>query len=168
MQWQRVGRWSYANWFVLILPLLAAAAYLMARTVPWAEEGAGFEAALLFDVCVTLPLLYALCYRRALRVSQLAIRCLGLACLGIFLLGYIVPPEGQSLLPSFGIARWIGIGVLVLIELRLLIAGIRLVFFSSASLEELQAKTGAPPLLAKMMLIEARFWKAVWRLLRRK
>ncbi len=168
MGMEQLRRWSGANWFVLAAPPLAAVAFLIARTIPWGEESGGYEAVLLFDACVTGPLLYALCYGRTMSAGRLAVRMLALACLGIYLLGYLVPPHAQSLLPSFGWTRWIGIAVLLLIELRLLVAGIRLVFGGGATAEELQAKTGAPPWIARLMLIEARFWKAVWRFLRRK
>ena len=168
MRLEGVRRWSGVNWFLLVAPVLAVVGLLVARTVPWGTDDSGFEAVLLFDACVSVPVLYVLCYGRTMSVGQLAVRSLALACLGICLLGQVVPADAQSLLPRFGWARWIGIAVLLLIELRLLVAGIRLVFEGETTAHELQEKTGAPPLLARLMLLEARFWKAVWRFLRRR
>ena len=167
MRTSGLWRWSGDNWFVLAVPLLAATAWLIARAAPWGQDSAGLEAALLIDACITAPLLYALCYGRTLPLWQVAVRMLGLACLGIYLIGLIVPPQAQLLLPSFGWARAIGVAVLLLFELWLLVAALRLVFGAGATAEEVQAKTGAPPLLARLMVVEARFWKAVWRLVRR-
>jgi hypothetical protein len=164
---KRLGRWSATNWFLVAAPLLLVAATLIARATPWAAGGGGMEAVLLFDMCVTLPLLYALCYGRKLKLWQLAVRMVGIACLGIYLLSYVVPVEAQVLLPSFGWARTVGVAVLILVELRLLVAGIRIVFRGNATAEQISATTGAPPVIAKLMLLEARFWKAVWRFFRR-
>lgn len=163
---ENLRRWSGANWFLLALPPLVAAAALLVRSAAWSEEGATLEAVLLFDACVSLPALYALCYARALPPWQLALRMVGIACLGLFLLGHIVPPEAQRLLPRFGWARTIGVVVLVLVELRLFVAALRLLFGSGASAQQISARTGAPPWIARLMVMEARFWKAVWRLLR--
>ena len=63
---ERLRRWSAANWFLPAAAVLFAIALLVARATPWAVEGAMMETVLLFDFCVSLPLLYALCYARTL------------------------------------------------------------------------------------------------------
>ena len=88
-----------------------------------------------------------------------------LVCLGVWIAGRMVPADFQVVLPELGWARAAGLAVLVLIELRLLVAVLKLAFSGSAKAEDLE-KQGAPPLIAKLMLIEARFWRAVWRLIR--
>jgi hypothetical protein len=166
MRSERLKQWSAANWFVLIAPILIALAWLIGRSSAWAQDPAAMEAAFLIDATVTLPVLYALCYGRSQPLWQVAVRMLAIACLGIYLLSYLIPTEAQSLLPRFAWARTIGLAVLCLIELRLLIAGIRLVFRSGVTAEQLSAATGAPPIISKLMLLEARFWKSVARFLR--
>ena len=162
-----LARWTASNWFVLVAPLLALAAILIARSTAWRADGASLEAAFIFDACVTLPVLYALCYGRSKPLGQVALRMLALACLGIYLLGWIIPQHAQSLLPSLGWARTAGLAVLILIELRLMVSAIRMVFGAGATAEQFTAKTGAPPLIARLMVLEARMWKALWRLVRR-
>ena len=166
MRSAQARQWSANNWFVLVAPLLFVLAWFIGRSTAWAQEGAAVEAALLVDATITLPLLYALCYARSLPLWQLAVRMVGIACLGIYLVSYLVPPGSQSLLPSFAWARTVGFALLCLIELRLLITGIRMVFKSDVTAEQLTAATGAPPLLAKLMLLEARMWKGLARFLR--
>ena len=166
MRVERLARWTAENWFLPVATLLLLAAWGISRSVTWATSGS-LEAALLFDACITLPALYVLCYRRSLPKWQLGLRAVGLACLGIYLLGYLIPPEAQVLLPSFALGRMIGLALLVLIEVRLLIAALRMVFTREVTAEALSKETGAPPLVAKLMIIEARFWTAVWRFLRR-
>jgi hypothetical protein len=48
----------------------------------------------------------------------------------------------------------------------LFVAALRLVFSGTATAEEVSERTGAPPLIARLIVIEARFWRALWRLIR--
>ncbi len=155
-----------AHWFVPAFALILGALWLVARDPMFMAEGG--EKAVLADLCFTVPILYVLCYRRRHSAAQLGLRALALACLGIWLGSWIIPESDQSVLLRLGPLRVAGLVVLVLIELRLLVAMIRLVFGPDASSDELSRVTGAPPFVARLMLIEARFWKAVWRLIRRR
>lgn len=153
------------HWFAPAFALILGALWLVARD-PMFMAGGG-EAAILADLCLTVPILYVLCYRRRHSAAQLGLRALALACLGIWLGAWIIPESDQSVLTRLGPLRVAGLVVLALIELRLLVAMIRLVFGSEPSSDEISRATGAPPFVAKLMLLEARFWKAVWRLIRR-
>jgi len=164
MRIERLRQWSGDNWFLLVLPLLGLAAWLMSRSIAWRSGGDGLEAALLIDACLTIPLLYLLCYGKRLPAWQLALRMIGLACAGIYLISYLVPAEAQRLLPHFEAARWVGLALIIAFELWLFVTAIRLVFRAGTTAEQVQAATGAPPLLAKLLLLEARFWKWVARL----
>ena len=166
MRSDRLGQWSASNWFVLVVPLLLALAWFVSRSTAWPQDAGGVEAALLIDATVTVPLLYALCYGRSLPFWQLAVRMVGIACLGIYLVSYLVPPEAQILLPRFAWARTMGIALLCVIECRLLVVSVRRVFKSGVTAEQLSDQTGAPPILAKLMLLEARMWKRLARFLR--
>ena len=155
-----------AHWFVPVFALILGALWLAARDSMFMAGGG--EAAILADLCLTAPILYVLCYRRRLPALQLGIRALALACLGIWIGSWIVPESDQSLLTRLAPLRAAGLLVLALIELRLLVAMVRLVFGPETSSDEVSRATGAPPFLARLMLLEARFWKAVWRLIRRR
>lgn len=160
-----VGKRLAAHWFVPAFALILGALWLVARD-PMFMAGGG-EAAVLADLCLTVPILYLLCYRRRRSAAQLGLRALALACLGIWLGSWIIPESDQSVLIRLGPLRVAGLVVLALIELRLLVAMVRLVFGPETNSEEVSRVTGAPPFVAKLMLLEARFWKAVWRLIRR-
>lgn len=160
--------WLKANWFVAAVPPLLLVEWLVVRSVG-AEMGPNLEAVVLFDLCLFLPLLYILCYRGALPLKHLLLRVVGLTCLGVYLASYIVPDAAQRLLPNLSAARTAGLVVLALVELRLLVAVLRITFGrGEASVEQVQAASGAPRWIARLMLLEARFWKAVWRLIRRR
>ena len=159
-------QWAMSNWFLLVWPLLAAISFLFTRTTVWAEEGRIVEAVTLFDWCVTVPFLYWLCYRRTLPPGRLALRLLALACLGVWIVAQLVPASEQVLLSRLGWARGLGIAFLMLIELWLMIAVVRLVYSRNATVEQVAERSGAPPFVARLLLLEARFWRAVWRFIR--
>jgi hypothetical protein len=125
------------------------------------------EAAVLFDLCLFIPALHFLCYRRKLALKPLLIRTAALAFLGVYIASWLIPREAQSLLAELGWARTAGFVVVALIELRLVFLALKLVFGGRASADEIAERTGAPPWIARLMLIEARFWKWVWRWIRR-
>lgn len=161
----RVQDWLRSNWFVALVPPLLLIEWLVTRSVG-SEMGAALEAVVLFDLVLFMPALYVLCYRGRIALKPLVLRTLGLACLGIYLASYLVPEAAQQVLPQLYWARICGLAVLALIELRLLFMVMRMVWGASANAEQVQAASGAPPWIARLLILEARFWKAVWRLIR--
>ena len=155
-----------AHWFVPVFAMILGALWLVARDAPFMAEGG--EAAVLADLCLTAPILYILCYRRRHLALHLAMRALALACLGVWLGSWIIPASDQSILTRLEPLRIAGLIVLAAVELWLLAALIRLLFGSEASPDAVSQATGAPAWVARLMLIEARFWKAAWRLIRRR
>jgi hypothetical protein len=163
-----VRDWLKANWFVIAVPPLLLIEWLLVRSLG-TEMGPHVEAVVLFDLCLFMPLLYVLCYRGKLPFKHLLLRVLGLTCFGVYLASYIVPNAAQQLLPNLSLARTAGLAVLALVELRLLIAVLRLTFGArEATADQVQAASGAPRWVARLLLLEARFWKAAWRLIRRR
>jgi hypothetical protein len=159
--------WVKANWFVIAVPLLLLVEWLVVRDLS-GEMGRFLEAVVLFDLCLFMPLLYVLCYRRSVPRKQLVLRAVALACLGIYLATYLVPEPLQAVLPQLGPLRLAGLAVLMLIELRLLFLALRMVWGRDASVEQVQAASGAPPWIARLMVLEARMWKRLWRLIRQR
>ena len=159
--------WLKANWFLAAAPVLFLVEWLVVRDIG-AEMGRHVEAVVLFDLCVFLPALYILCYRPSLPIGQLMLRTAALVCLGIYVAGWLVPAEAQQLLPRLAWARTAGLVVLALIELRLLLAVIDLIYRKNGTVEQVQAASGAPRWIARLLLLEARFWRGVWKLIRRR
>ena len=157
---QTIARAARKHWFYAVLPILLGAALNFRATHPWADQPRFGEAATLFDWCLFVPFLYAICYRKMSR-RALAMRTLALVCGGIWIAGKIVPDPAETILAQWGWLRAIGIGVLVLAEGAALIAVLRVAFGSSPDPAELE-RQGIPPLLVKLMLAEARFWRWVW------
>jgi hypothetical protein len=120
----------------------------------------------LTDLCITAPLLYALCYGRRQPVRKTLIRALAIACAGVWLASWLIPASEQSLLVQLAPLRWAGLMVVAVFEVRLLALAVRLAFSESGTAKEIAERSDAPEWLARLMLLEARFWRAVWQLLR--
>ncbi len=157
-----------SNWF---LPA-AAIAVLMNSTVVYLDQWASpelLEAGLLFDFAFLLPVLYLICYWSEGKRS--VIRAIALACLGIWAVGHVVPEANQTILQNLQFIRFIGLGVLVLLQVKLIVAIFRAMSGASESAEHeasrLADETGTPPWVTKLLAWEAAVWIKVWRFLRR-
>jgi hypothetical protein len=149
------------NWFWPLAVGLVAFVWAMS-TIPTVPLTPDFEWALLFDVFITLPVLFAFCYRGTMTRVALGVRIVALQCSGIWLATKLVPVESQMILPHLEWLRWAGLAILLLFEIRLVVAVVKLVWNSSAKQADLVA-VGMPPFVAKLAMIEARFWRWVFR-----
>ena len=165
---ERAKHWATRNWFVILLPALFAVSFFSLRSPEWRQSLAAAEAVTLFDWTVSVPLLFFLCYRSTLSPRQMTLRLVGLACFGVWIATLLVPVADQTILPKLGWVRVTGMILLGLLEVRLLVLGLQLAFSDKATAEELSRKSGAPPLLARLMLLEANFWRSVWRFISRR
>ena len=161
-------RFLRANWF---FPAAAIALLINSTTVyldQWSSPEL-LEAGLLFDFAILLPVLYLICYRSEGKRS--VVRAIALSCLGIWALGHVVPEANQSLLQDLQFIRYIGLGVLVLLQVKLIVAIFRAMSGASASAEheasKLADETGTPPWVRKLLAWEAAIWIKVWRFVRR-
>jgi hypothetical protein len=153
------------NWFWPVALSSGVIVWLLTNTLPPQDLGY-WELAVLFDVLVTLPLLFALCYRRTLTSKNLIIRIIALQCLGIWLATKLVPIESQMVLPQLAWLRYAGLAVLVLIEVRIIAALFKILFKPDTGLKQLE-EIGMPPLLVKLALLEMRFWRWVFSIFKR-
>ena len=161
-------RFLRANWFIPA----AAIALLVNSTTVYLDQWSSpelLEAGLLFDFAILLPVLFLICYRSEGKRS--VVRAIALACLGIWALGYVVPEANQSLLEDLQFVRYIGLGVLVLLQVKLIVAIFRAMSGASANAEHeasrLADETGTPPWVRKLLAWEAAVWIKVWRFVRR-
>jgi hypothetical protein len=157
--------WLQRNWVVPLFAVAMLVELAFARSVDWASDGIA-ETVILFDLCVFLPAMHAICYRKSLPLRALIFRTIGLACFGVYLASKLVPAEAQTVLRDLlwvKSAGWLG---LALVELWLALQIIRLVYGGQHDAEEISRLHGTPEWVARLMLLEARFWKAVWKLLR--
>ena len=153
------------HWFLLVAPVIIVVDVLVASVGPIDRA---VEAGLVFDLVALLPLLYIVCYRRS-RKGALA-RALGLACLGIWICTKLVPPSDRVLLEYLEPLRYLGLAVLVLIELaliRLIVRSLR----ANRTVEDVsgQVREAAqmPAWVAKLVVWEVNLWRNVAKAARR-
>ncbi len=152
------------HWFYLVLPFLLTAALTFRASYPWQLDPKLGEAATIFDWCVFVPLTYAVCYRNMPR-RALALRTVAMVCGGIWIAAKIVPDQTETILRQLGWVRGLGIAVLAIFEGMAFVAAMRILFGGEPNAVALE-RQGIPPLLVKLMLAEARFWRWVWSRLR--
>jgi hypothetical protein len=154
------------NWFWPLAVMLVALAWTIGR-FSQIEPDSSWEYAVVFDVLVTLPILYFVCYRKKVTLKHNIFRIIALQCTGIWLATKIVPIESQSLLPYLSWLRFVGLAVLFVFEAWIVLALIKLVFRPDATADQIQKQFGAPAFVAKIILLEARFWRWVFSIFKR-
>lgn len=87
---------------------------------------------LLFDLIITLPLIYYFLFKPTLK--QLAIKSLILLSLGIFIGAFVIPESSQQIWPYLTQLRYLVIVVFVLFELSLIFSLLHIIK-SSANIE---------------------------------
>jgi len=157
--------WSRTNWFYIALPIWLLASAPLHLKFDWQSGARIGELITLFDWCIFIPALYALCYWGRLSARAMSVRILALFCLGLWIADLVVPDYDEELLRQWSWLRIAGLAALLLLEGAVLLAALRVVFSRSAASADLE-KVGVPPLIAKFMLIEARFWRWIWTKLR--
>lgn len=154
-----------ANWFWPVALSSGVIVWLLTNALLPQDLGY-WEFAVLFDVLITLPLFFAICYRRTLTRKNLVIRIIALQCLGIWLAIKLVPVESQIVLPQLAWVRYAGLTVLIMIEVRIIFTLFKILFKPGTGSKQLE-DVGMPPFLAKLALLEVRFWRWVFSVFKR-
>lgn len=154
--------------FALAAIAIAASDIAVAMLDDWSRP-ALLEAAILFDLGLLIPALYWWCHRA--RGKAAVLRAIGLGCLGIWVAGHVVPDEHHAILGTVGAIRYLGLAILVAIELKLVAHVLRATFGRSpdarASVLATAQDAGLPEWAARLMAWEASLWRKAWDTLRR-
>ncbi len=153
------------HWYPPVFLAMVAGVWWLARSSTFMRSGG--ETALLIDLCLTAPILYALCYARRQSLGVTAVRALAIACGGAWIATWLISTPQQILLPQLAPLRWIGLAIICVVEVRVLVAAVRIAFSGNGTAEDVAKSTGAPPFIARLMMWGARFWRGVWRLISR-
>lgn len=147
--------------FLLAAALLIGLDLYALRTPGWASPRL-LEIGILLDFAIVLPGLYIACYWR--RGKPALMRAVALAALGFWAASKLLPESGQFLIPSLWPVRYLALAVLVLVELKVMLAVYRAVFGGTSREEaarRLQTDAGMPAWAARLAAAEAAFWRAV-------
>jgi len=156
------------RWFFLIaLPSAIAIEFAFAATLDWSAYPRS-EWVALVDLCVFMPLIYLLFFASELPAKTRAIRAAGVAGLGLFAASFIVPQPHQFITAELSNLRNAMLVVIVLFEGWVMWKVIGALYRRNADAKTLERDFAMPEWVAKLMVLEAKFWKSVWTLLRGK
>ena len=156
------------KWFFLIaLPMAIAIEWAFARSLDWTAYPRS-EWVALFDLCVFMPAIYLAAFRSELTPKARALRTLGVAGVGLFASSWIVPEANQFFIAELSNLRNAALVFVLAFEAWVFWKVIGAVYRRNADAKTLEREFAMPEWIAKLMVLEARFWKAVWAFLRRK
>jgi hypothetical protein len=141
--------------------------WAFARSLDWTAYPRS-EWVALFDLCVFMPCLYWLAFASGLPRKARRIRTAGIVGIGLFAASWIVPEAHQVLIGQLSDLRSAILAVVLMFEGVLLWKVINAAYLKGADAQQLEREFAMPEWIAKLMVLEARFWKAVWTFLRRK
>ena len=155
------------NWFIAAFPAIIFSCYMVASTETWASPRMT-ELGLLFDLTLFAPFLYWLCYRKQQTRGKTLLRMMVVASLGLFVAKQLVPGPEQFVLTFLDWLKSSWVVALLFIEAFAAVALFKLLFSSTDDIstkQELVEKYQVPEWLAHLMVLEAKFWRRVLKLI---
>lgn len=153
--------------FFLVLPIAIAIEWVFARSMDWTVYPRS-EWVPLVDLCVFMPLIYFALFTSELRLKARLLRCLAIAGIGLFVSSFIVPEANQFLISDLSTLRNMMLLFVLAFEGWVMWKVINAVYRKSVTAKQLHQDFAMPEWVAKLMVLEARFWKAVWSFIKRK
>lgn len=120
----------------------------------------------LFDFALGLPAMYYLFLRDRVSRRAALVRTFALAGTGIWVASWLMPAGEGDILPWLAWIRYVALPLLVAIELAAAVALLRYAYGEAPDKTHL-IEQGMPPMLARAILAEARFWRRIWCWLRK-
>lgn len=151
-------------WFYGLLAVCLLSAWQLSITPETIADPITTERVFLIDFALLLPLLYFLYLRSRVALKAAILRSLALGAAGISYAAWLMPEGTGQVLPLLSWLRWTALPLIIAIELAAFVALMRYLYGSEPQEEEL-VKQGIPPVVVKLLLMEARFWKSVFRFL---
>lgn len=153
--------------FLIILPIAIGIEWAFAATHDWAAYPRS-EWVALVDLCVFMPVVYLAFFASELGLKARLLRGAAIAGIGLFAASYIVPAPNQIIIGELSNIRNAMLAFILVFEGFVLWKVISALYRKGADAQTLQQDYAMPEWVAKLMVMEAKFWKAVWSLVRRK
>ncbi|MGB7374886.1 hypothetical protein [Pontixanthobacter sp.] len=154
--------WQFREryFFLGFLPFAIACEWAFAASLNWQEYPRG-EWVALIDLCLFVPLVYFMFFSSALETKPRLIRTVGVAGVGLFAARFIVPEANQLVIADLAYMRNFVLSFVIAFEGWVLYKIITAVYKRNADAKTLEREFAVPEWIAKLMILEARFWKAV-------
>lgn len=156
------------KWFFLIaLPIAIAIEWGFAQVQDWTLYPRS-EWVALVDLCLFMPLVYLLLFSSELPLRSRLIRTAGVAGLGLFAASFIVPESNQFIISELSSVRNAMLVFVIAFEAWVLWKLMNVLYRKNADVKTLERDFAIPEFMAKLLVLEAKFWKAVWAFFKRK
>ena len=149
------------NWLLPLAAAVVAVDVVVAQAGPMTRA---VEAGLLLDLVVLLPCFYLFSAGRKAKAGL--VRAVGLACLGIWVATKLIPVPDRMLLVYIAPLRYVGLVVLVLLELavaRLIYKTVTSSGSPTAAAQRASTESGMPLWVARLIAWEMSIWSKVIR-----
>lgn len=153
--------------FLIILPLAIAIEWASARSHDW-EAYPRSEWVALIDLCVFMPVVYWAFFASDLSTKARLLRGAAIAGIGLLAASFIVPAPNQFIIGELSNIRNAMLVFVLLFEGFVFWQVMSALYRKGADARALQQDFAMPEWVAKLMVMEAKFWKAVWNFMRRK
>ena len=157
-----------AKWFFLtLLPLAILIEGVFTATLDWSAYPRS-EWVVLVDLCVIMPLLYFVAFSSGASLKTRILHALAIAGLGLLAAKMMVPEANQFLIGQLSQMRAALFVVILAFEAFVIWKVLSALYTKNADAKEIERGFAVPPFIAKLLVLEAKFWKAVWSLIWRK
>ncbi len=153
--------------FLLVLPAAIAIEWAFAATLDWTAHPRA-EWVALIDLCVFMPFVYFTLFTSELAPKARMLRCIAIAGIGLFAASFIVPDANQFVIGELSALRSALLVFVLAFEGWVFWKIMSAVYRKGADAKQLEQEFAMPEWIAKLMVLEARFWKAVIGLFKRK
>lgn len=147
---------------VLFLALASIIVIANIVSLHWFGDQAGSfsETAILVDFALFIPFLYILYFRHDLK--RALVKSLAIACLGFWGASILIPETQHNIIQEFGFIRYVGLGVLFLIEIKIAFLIWKAILSGKdqeAVVKEATESAEMPEWVARLMAWEASLWQ---------
>jgi hypothetical protein len=153
--------------FLLVLPIAIAIEWAFASWHDWGAYPRS-EWVALVDLCLFMPLVYFTLFATELSIKARLLRCIAIAGIGLFAASFIVPEANQFVVGKLSDVRNALLVFVLAFEGWVFWKLINAVYRKDADVNQLHNDFAMPQWMAKLLILEARFWKAVIGFFRRK
>ena len=115
-----------------------------------------------------MPLVYLTLFTTELSFKARMLRCLAIAGIGLFAASMIVPEANQFVIGELSALRSFLLVFILAFEGWIFWKIINAVYRKDADAKQLEQDFAMPEWMAKLMVLEARFWKSVFEWFKRK
>ena len=163
----KLSRPSPKRYFATLLPLALLIEGVFTATLDWSAYPRS-EWVPLLNLCVFLPLVYLAFFSSGAPLKTRIVHAMAIAGLGLLAAKMMVPEANQFVIGYLSEVRGALLVVILAVEGFVFWKVLQALYKTGADAKASERDFAMPPFVAKLLVMEAKFWKAVWGFFRRK